>query len=218
MIYPLDINISNDLIQSALAEMPTVDFRLTLNQPTGTFFYDPWTIKDEFKNSPWEQLLDSLPFNLGEARIVILSPKQTYSSHSDIDNRWHLALTNQNSFLIDLSAKKMHDCEIGTWYSMDAGVQHTAANFGLTDRVHLLVRQLLTNSELKHPVKYKIEANKSKLVPHRYIFDEVYSPLLNRLNVNNKLANFTKNNDSFCFETEKDIQIPNNENFIITCK
>lgn len=216
MITDLNIKVDTNLIESALDNMPSDDFRLTLNQPTGNFFYDPWIIKDEFKNTPWSQILDLLPFELGEARIANLAPMQTYAAHADIDNRWHLALTNENSFLINLNNKEMHECEIGSWYSMNAGVIHTATNFGVSARIHLLVRQLLTNSHLKNPTTYTITADTTKLVPHRYIFDEVYSPLLNKLNINNQLANFVKTELTVSFDTEHDIQLPKNENFIIT--
>ena len=216
MITDLNINVDTALIQLALDNMPSDDFRLTLNYPSGNFFYDPWIIKDEFKNTPWSQLLDMLPFELGEARIVNLAPAQAYAAHADIDNRWHLALTQQNSFLINLDNKTMHECEIGSWHSMDAGVMHTASNFGSIGRIHLLVRQLLTNSQLKNPTTYTITADTTKSVYHRYIFDEVYSPLLNKLNVNKQLANFVKNELSVSFDTEEHIILPKNENFIIT--
>lgn len=216
MITDLNINVDAALIQSALDNMLSDDFRLTLNQPTGDFFYDPWTIKDEFKNTPWNKLLDMLPFELGEARIANLAPMQTYSAHADIDDRWHLALTNENSFLINLEDKTMHECKIGSWYSMDAGIAHTATNFGVSNRIHLLVRQLLTNSKLQAPKTYTITADTSKLVPHRYIFDMVFSPVLHKLNVNRQLANFVKNELSVSFDTEEHITLPNNENFIIT--
>jgi|TARA_B110000977_G_scaffold83547_1_gene111603 hypothetical protein len=216
MITDLNIKVDTTLIQSALDNMSGDDFRLTLNEPTGDFFYDPWTIKDEFKNTPWGQLLGMLPFELGEARIANLAPMQTLAAHADIDDRWHLALTNENSFLINLDDKTMHECEIGTWYSMNAGTAHTATNFGVSNRIHLLVRQLLTNSKLQAPKTYTITADTSKLVPHRYIFDMVFSPILHKLNIDKCLSNFVKTELSVSFDTEEYITLPNNENFIIT--
>lgn len=216
MINDLNINVPPDLISKALHELPNFNFRITLNEPSGNFFYDPWTIKEEFKNTVWEQLLQTLPYAHGEARIVSLSPKECYASHTDIDNRWHLALTNENSFLIDLEIQKMYSCNIGCWYSMNAGVDHTAANFGNSNRVHLLVRQLLTNSKLIDPVEYFIEANKTDLVPHRFIFDKIYSPILNKLNVEGKLRDFERTEYSVRFKTEKTVDIPQHNNFIIS--
>jgi hypothetical protein len=216
MINELNIDIPAELIDLALKELPSFDFRLTINHPTGNFFYDPWEVKEEFKNTVWGKLIVTLPYSVGEARIVSLASKQCYASHADIDNRWHLALTNDNSFLIDLENLKMHPCEIGKWYSMEASLMHTAANFGASDRVHLLVRQLLKNAELKNPVEYFIEFNKDFQVPHRYIFDKVYSPILNNLNTRNLLAEFNRTETSVTFKTEDIIEIPHNNYFIIT--
>lgn len=215
MIEKINISVSEQLINDALKLLPSFDFRITINQPTGNFYYDPWVIKDQFRNTIWETLLDTLPFPHGEARLVNLLPKETYKCHSDIDDRWHLALTNEKSYLIDLESETMYSCRIGEWYSMNAGILHTAANFGNTDRFHLLVRKLLTRPVLKDPVEYTIQANIQNRVPHRYIFDQLYGPLLNRLNKEEKLENFVRNLTHVTFKTEKDVVIPEHKDFII---
>lgn len=216
MIKELNIDVPVELLNKALKELPLFDFRITINQPTGNFFYDPWEVKEEFKNTVWGQLMSTLPGSVGEARIVCLESKQCYASHSDIDNRWHLALTNENSFLIDLENLRMHPCEIGKWYSMDAGLMHTAANFGSGDRIHLLVRQLLTRAKLVDPVEYYVEFNKYFQVPHRYIFDKIYSPLINRLNLDGLLDDFSRTETSISFKTESTVNIPCHNYFIVT--
>lgn len=215
MIEKLSITVETDLINKALASMPSFDFRVAINEPTGDFFYDPWKIKQEFRGTIWETLLSTLPYQHGEARIVNLTPRETYLSHADVDDRWHLPLTNEKSYLIDLETETMYPCTIGEWHSMDAGSLHTAANFGSTDRIHLLVRKLLTQAELTDPIKYIIQAKTENLVPHRYIFDEVYSPILNKLNKENKLADFVKNETSVEFKTERDVFIPGHKDFLI---
>jgi hypothetical protein len=46
----------------------------------------------------------------------------SYTSHADIDDRWHLSLTAEQSYLIDLDNMQMHKIDIdGYWYDMDAG-------------------------------------------------------------------------------------------------
>lgn len=218
MIKELDIEIPSSLITKALNELPNIDFRLTLNEPTGNFFYEPWIIKKEFENTVWHELLNTLSYSHGEARLVSLASKECYASHADVDNRWHLALTNENSFLINLENLSMYSCEIGCWYTMNAGIKHTATNFGSSNRIHLLVRQLLTNSELIDPVEYVIEANTTHLVPHRFIFDEIYSPVINKLNINGQLRDFDRTESSVCFKTERIINIPKHKNFIVHTK
>lgn len=216
MINTLNIDVPLDLLNRSLKELPSFDFRITINQPTGNFFYDPWKIKNEFKNTVWEQLMLTLPYPAGEARIVSLPSKQCYVSHADIDNRWHLALINDNSFLIDLENLRMHSCKIGKWYSMDAGSMHTAANFGANDRVHLLVRQLLTRGKLINPVEYFIQFDKDFQIPHRCIFDEVYSPLMNKLNIDGVLDEFSRTETSVNFKTDQSVNIPCHDYFIVT--
>jgi hypothetical protein len=61
-----------------------------------------------------------------------------------------------------------------------------------------------------------LTADTSKLVPHRYIFDMVFSPILHKLNIDKCLSNFVKTELSVSFDTEGYITLPNNENFIIT--
>jgi hypothetical protein len=68
MLSKTQFNISPKVFNAAKEAVPAIDSKLTLNQPTGDFFYDPWQIKPEFKNTVWEEVLDSLPLDKGEAR------------------------------------------------------------------------------------------------------------------------------------------------------
>jgi hypothetical protein len=77
-------------IKQAVDTVSSFDFRTTINQPTGNFFYDPWEVKDDFKDTIWEELLTSLDEPLGEARVIVLKPQMSYHIHSDIDDRFHL--------------------------------------------------------------------------------------------------------------------------------
>ena len=175
-----------------------------LNKPTGDFFYDEWTIKPEYKNSPWKELLDTLPFPKGEARIIQLKPGTCYTSHSDIDDRWHLALQKGESYLVDLDKKDMHQTLPGIWYIMDAGRLHSAVNFGDASRYQLVVRKLLNKNTLTAPVGVNLSINNPP-ENYRYVVDQFISPKLNYWNKNNKLSNFKQNNDkSISFMLEKD--------------
>ena len=179
MLELTNYTVSQELLQQAIKSIPEVDSRLALNQPTGRFFNDPWEIKPEFKGTVWETILDILAEPKGEARLIKLAQGQAYPSHADIDDRWHLALTGNNSYLIDLESKVMHQADKnGIWYSMDAGRRHTAANFGSEDRIQLVVRKLLPVPNINDPVNINITL-KSVVVDRRFIFDDVISPWLN---------------------------------------
>jgi hypothetical protein len=167
------------------------DIKTALNQPTGNFFYDPWEIKPEYKGTVWERLLKTLPKQHGEARVIVMQPGTTYMSHSDIDNRWHLNLQGEQSYLLDLDNLDMHLLEkTGYWYYMDAGRIHAASNYGSIPRVQLVVRELLTNSTDDGLVEVTIKPASSQH-DYRYKFDNFVSPWLNHANKNNKLADFS---------------------------
>jgi hypothetical protein len=179
MIRKTPYSIFKKLLTDSLSSIPAIDYRLSINQPTGDFFYDRWEIKPEFKDTVWEEILNTLPFDKGEARLIKLVPGGCYMSHADIDDRWHLSLTGNQSFLIDLDDQVMHRLDIdGYWYDMNAGKTHTAANFGDIDRVQLVVRHLLTNSNITGVKKVTIALDTAQH-DYRYQFDKFISPWLN---------------------------------------
>jgi hypothetical protein len=180
MLTHTDYTISNEELQEAVNNLPSVDTRLVLNEPTGDFFYDPWELKSEFKNTIWQIVLDSLPKSKGEARLIKLEPGDCYPSHADVDDRWHLSISGNNSYLIDLENQQMYQTnDLGRWYLMDAGIRHTAANFGSESRVQLVVRKLLSRNQLQQPVKISIRLNEV-IGERRFIFDDIISPWINR--------------------------------------
>lgn len=153
-----------------------------LNTPTGDFFYDPWVIKKEYKNTPWEEILNSLNVDKGEARIIKLNYGSCYMSHADIDDRYHLNLQGTNSFLVDLDNQKMYPTvKDFIWYEMNTSKRHSAVNFGDVDRYQLVVRKLLQNNILADPVKLKFIVKKP-VFNLRYIFDNSVSVWLNQAN------------------------------------
>lgn len=184
-----------------------IDFdamKTSINQPTGKFFYDPWEIKPEYKGSVWETLLRSLPEPHGEARIIVMQPGTTYMSHADIDNRWHLNLQGEQSFLIDLENLDMYQLEQnGYWYYMDAGRLHVASNYGSIPRVQLIVRELLIETNITNLVEVTIRP-KNKKYDYRYKFDNIISPWLNRTNASKLLKDFSFNDDVVKFKTSVD--------------
>jgi hypothetical protein len=196
------INIAN--LNEAVNQSLSAEFKYTINQPTGDFFYDPWIIKSELKGTIWEDILNSLPVDQGEARVIVLKPGTSYYCHADADDRWHLNLQSEYGYLLDLDNSIMHQLQTdGIWYKMDAGRKHTAANFGHIDRVQLVVRHLLNRNKLVNPVDIKI-ALKIDAPDFRYQFDNTISPWLNRANKQGIIDNFKFINDEVSFSIELD--------------
>jgi len=196
---------SKDLIEQALITNPVKDSRTALNYPTGDFFYDEWKIKDEFKGTPWEQILATLPYTIGEARIITLEPNQSYMSHADIDNRWHLNLSGCQSYLMDLDAQKMHKLtNDGYWRYMFADSIHTASNYGSTNRQQLVVREPLKHSHFTDLIDVEITPA-CELFDYRYKFDNIISPWLNRKNQIGELDNFIYKDTFVSFKVAKNV-------------
>ena len=195
MIFPTEHVVSKELLDSAYRSLPNVETKFSLNEPTGDFFYDSWKIKEQFKDTVWEKILNSLSVGaIGEARLINLNIERCYTMHADIDDRWHLSFDNNNSYLVDLSNTKIHQPEPGIWYSMDAGRLHSAVNFGDSARCQLVVRKLLSKHNLRKPVKIIIQLD-SPPPNYRYVLDKHISPMLNRLCKNKKLSDFKSNTD-----------------------
>lgn len=205
MLTKTDYVISPELLLEAKEYLNNLelDFKLTLNKPTGNFFYDKWTIKDEFKDSIWDKILESLPYLKGEARLILLKPTQSYTCHGDIDDRWHLNIKGNKSYIIDLSCDKMYKQEPDYfWYNMDAGPVHSAVNFHNRDRIQLVVRQLLTHCDNTNHVN--VEINPIEIRPDlRYIFDQTLSTWLNRAVKRQILDNFENHDPSVKFTLDR---------------
>lgn len=204
MLKPSLHTVPISLFDSALTSMPTGGFKQTINCPTGNFFYDPWELKPEFKNTVWENILATLAEELGEARLITLEPGTCYYGHADIDDRWHLSLSGSESYLIDLNNQHMHKLEQDQiWYSMNAGCLHSAANFGQIPRVQLVVRKLLQTNSLITPVTIKLEQLVDRY-DYRYLFDRDISPWLNRANKQGIINKFSHADNQVSFDIEEE--------------
>jgi len=190
MIAETNYTVPLELMQETTHNIPNFDSRLDLNERTGNFFYDKWVILPEFKNTVWEDILSVLPLNVGQARLMKLEPGRAYYSHADIDDRYHLNISGSKSYLVDLDHDTMYPTILdGKWYSMDAGVRHSAVNFGNDVRVQLVVRNLLQHGSIANPINVEIGLLKS-FHNFRYIFDDVFSKYLNQMNKQYSIDNF----------------------------
>jgi hypothetical protein len=202
MLSKTSYSIDTELLDAALEQMPDTDFKYSINKPVGDFFYDGWQLKDEFQGTVWETLYNSLPIDKGETRIIKLIPTQSYSSHADIDDRYHLNISGNDCFIIDLHVQQMHQLvKDGIWYDMDAGGVHTAANFGNRDRYQLVSRKLLNRpTEQSSLVSVKIESKIADLEDARFYFDNTVSRFLNKVNKSKLMNNFKYSASTVSFD------------------
>jgi hypothetical protein len=205
MLTPTNYTVDLKLFQEACNQLPKQGMKTTINRPTGDFFYDPWIIKDEYKDTVWETLYNSLPVIKGEARIIILDPGQCYQIHADIDDRYHLNILGDNSYLIDLVRDIMHPlAQDGIWYDMDASFLHTATNFGRRARVQLVVRKLLKKNQLQNPVEVSLATTMDNPNHARFLFDNTMSPWLNDANKAGLINSFEQGAVTIKFNIEQD--------------
>jgi hypothetical protein len=205
MLTPTNYTVNTSLFQEACRSLPTEGMKTAINQPTGNFFYDPWILKDEYKGTVWETIYNSLPVSKGEARIIILDPGQCYQIHADIDDRYHLNILGDNSYLIDLVRETMHPLsQDGIWYDMDASFLHTATNFGRRARVQVVVRKLLKNNKLTNPVNISLATSMENTNHARFLFDNTMSPWFNEANKAGFINSFTQGNVVIKFNIEQD--------------
>jgi hypothetical protein len=188
MIEKTQFSVPLGYIDDAIKSLPNIDFKLSLNKPTGRFFYDAWEIKDEFKNTIWDKILQTIPQPFGEARLIQLDHGSCYMSHSDIDDRYHLNIDGQYSFLIDVDNHTMFPTVAdGSWHVLNTGVRHVAANFGSVGRTQLVVRKLLNDSHLVDSASVSITPT---CINPRFEFDDRISPWLHKMNKMNYLSDF----------------------------
>jgi hypothetical protein len=200
MLEKTEKNVPLELISNV--SMTSFDvMKTTINEPTGDFFYDPWKIKTEFVNSTWEKLLAPLGSNIGEARVIVLDSPSCYTRHADIDDRYHLNISGEASYLLDFNNLQIYPLvNDGVWYEMDAGRLHSAIAIGKQYRIQIVVRKLLTHTELKDSIDVKLTLLAKE---SRYDFDNSVSPWLNRAVKNQLLDNFKLEDSSVYFSIEK---------------
>jgi len=177
----------------------------TLNEPTGQFFYDPWQLKSEWQGTALDDLLKQIPDH-GEVRVIVLKPGESYFAHADIDDRYHLTLDAEQSYLIDIENEKMYPTiPDDTVYLMNTGVLHTASNYGYKNRYQLVIRKRLDSTNELYESAPVMMSVKDPVYNLRYLFDSSFSRLLNRLEKEECISNFDRINETtikFALEKE----------------
>lgn len=127
-------------------------FPLQMHTTNNNFFYGERQLLDRYKGTEFERLWNSLE-SPGEAQIQVLDRGRCYIGHCDVDDRYHITLFGNNSYLIDIEKNNLFPTEIdNTVWFLETSTKHTAANFGTVPRVQLVIRKLLNKNKLKNPI------------------------------------------------------------------
>jgi len=178
MITPLNYVTNFSDIVDQVVGLGYFGKRLELNVPTGEFFNDPWSLKNEFIDTPLGNVLNNLG-NIGQARLLCLDSGETYTAHCDPDDRIHLAiLTNPYSYLVNIEDQQLHHIPAnGQLWHMDTSKIHIAVNWGSRTRIHLNVRVLLPKYNSANP------SLKIKILDGDYDWKQVaYMPIMQLVN------------------------------------
>jgi hypothetical protein len=92
----------------------------------------------------------------------------------------------------------------GKWHAINTGIKHSAVNFGSRSRTQLVVRKLLTIGNISSPANVVITL-KEIVEDRRFIFDDIISPWLNRINKQGALSNFKFQEFEVRFTTEQSL-------------
>ena len=138
-------------------------FKLDLNLPTGNFYYDPWQLKPQYEHTEVARVLDLLA-PVGQVKIVSIPPGQCYLAHSDVEDRYHVTLQSEHSYVLDITQQQSYECRVDNRvYLMNTAQLHTVMNAGYVPRIQLVIRRLLTRHTLQDPIHIHIEATEA---PH----------------------------------------------------
>lgn len=203
MLTKTNIKTSSKEIYDLVKHLP--EGKNTLNEPTGKFFYDPWQLKSEWQGTALDDLLKQIPDH-GEVRVIVLKPGESYFAHADIDDRYHLTLDAEQSYLIDIENEKMYPTKPDdTVYLMNTGILHTASNYGYKNRYQLVIRKRLDSTNELYESVLVMMSVKDPVYNCRYLFDSSFSRLLNRLEKEECISNFDRINETtikFALEKE----------------
>ncbi len=181
--------------------------RCQINYPLGNWLYDPYEIKEIWKGTALEELLNlvSTEYPIGEARLIRLTPGDCYLSHTDVDDRIHINLTgNDQSYLINLDNQTMYKTvPDDIVYYMDASHKHVAANFGSKDRIQLVIRIRLKRID-KPQFSTRIIKFKSFHETFRYDFDNNISNLISKKIKQGKIGFFDFNTEELFIKSDED--------------
>ena len=177
-----------DYINEVVQQVQSMAFdskRMALNTTNGNLMSGDYQILPQFVDTPLGRFLNELG-DIGEARLLCLESGDTYTAHTDPDDRIHLAITtNPDCYIVDLDTHQIHHVPVdGQVWNMDTSVRHTACNWGGKPRIHLNIRCKLP--------KFSAPGWNIKISGGSYDWkQELYDGLMSYLNQQIKLKNIT---------------------------
>jgi len=87
-------------------------------------------------NTKIEEIINK--YNMYRTRLMIVKPKSCYTLHRDFGPRIHIPLITNPSAMFTFLKGGLFHLEIGKVYWVDTTKIHSFANFGLTDRLHII--------------------------------------------------------------------------------
>lgn len=144
MLTRTDLHFNIEPIIEQVKRLNLTEHSLALNETTGNLLNGPYTIKQEFVGTPLGNVLEALG-EIGEARLLRLDSGETYTAHTDPDDRLHLSIiSNPYCYLVNLEDNTLHNLPVdGYIWDMDTSIMHSAINLGGRERIHLNVRAVL---------------------------------------------------------------------------
>jgi mannose-6-phosphate isomerase-like protein (cupin superfamily) len=88
------------------------------------------------KNTIFEELINQ--YKLHRTRFMIVKPKSCYSLHRDFGPRIHIPIITNPSAMFIFKDTGLHHLAVGNVYWVDTSKIHSFANFGDTERLHLI--------------------------------------------------------------------------------
>lgn len=88
------------------------------------------------KGTIFEEIIEK--YNLKRTRLMIIKPKSCYSLHRDFGPRIHIPIITNPSAMFVFKDTGLHHLSTGKVYWVDTTKIHSFANFGNTERLHLI--------------------------------------------------------------------------------
>lgn len=97
-------------------------------------------INPRFAGSYLEHVWKTFPYKIGRVRVMMLTPKHSYSLHRDAEARFHIAVNTQSDcYLIYKGQPRWYHVPAdGHLYRVETHVPHSAMNCSPTTRTHIV--------------------------------------------------------------------------------
>lgn len=144
MLIKTNLHFNINPIIKQVTELSWDSRSIQLNETTGHLLNGIYVVKPEFIGTPLGDVLTALG-DIGEARLLKIASGETYTAHTDPDDRFHLSIiSNEFCYLANLEEDTLHHLPVdGYVWEMDTSIKHSAINLGGLPRIQLNIRKRL---------------------------------------------------------------------------